>query len=292
MPKTNSELKKKILEDIKKTGFVSELKTISLLIDKGWKTEHSETFEDKDENKSREIDVLASKVEYVKELGFRLTINLVIEVKKSDKHWIIFSSKRRIRGLGWRIMNRTYNTRMDGTTLFGPRIIDSKSPRETIELVGKAFHEFNKSPNEKSNIYGALISVSKAAMYFRDRFNDGKPLKNFAPEEETSVSIYLPVVVLDGLLFEVCTVNKGNIKLKEKDFIPTELSYSSPNYKNEMYASDLFPDIVTYKGLGTYLNTIEKWRLNMFLEMTESLKKVGKKPARWYLEFLEIAKKV
>ena len=71
------ELKKKILKDIEKTGFVTELKAVSLLIENDWVTEHSSTYEDKDNNISREIDIVASKVKYINELGFTLTIYLI-----------------------------------------------------------------------------------------------------------------------------------------------------------------------------------------------------------------------
>src|SRR5688572_29512818 len=133
------ELEKKILEDIEKTGFVTELKTVSMLIDHGWRTQHSSTYEDKDNNISREIDIVASKVEYIKELGFRLVFYLIVETKKSERPWIIFTTDRRFATLGWSIMHKGYNDKKkenlpDGghfhSTVFDIYSVSQKSIRE------------------------------------------------------------------------------------------------------------------------------------------------------------------
>ena len=77
----------------------------------GWSARHGMTFEDKDENRSREIDIVATKVEYLKEFGFRLVFYLVIEVKKSERPWIVFTTNQQFNtSLGWLVLHNSKNT--------------------------------------------------------------------------------------------------------------------------------------------------------------------------------------
>ncbi len=105
------DLEKKILDDIQKTGFASELRVISALLEQGWNTDHGETYEDKDENKSREIDITASKPAYDPQVAFRFNFTLVIEVKRSEQPWIVFTTDRKMKAAGWRIMHKSRNDR-------------------------------------------------------------------------------------------------------------------------------------------------------------------------------------
>jgi hypothetical protein len=282
------DLKEKILEDIEKTGFVSELKAVSMLIKNGWSAEHGTTYEDKDENRNREIDIVASKVKYVNELGFRLTFYLVIEVKKSTRPWIVFTTTPSFATLGWRVMNRSYNiykwVESDKFEAGGHQMpildvdcVRENSIREYTFRVGKAFHELEKSPTDKSKVYEALICSGKAAHYLRHRF-EREQLKDFDVNKEVDIQIYLPIVVLDGLLFEVFTNHSGDIDVQEKDFIPVEMSYSSPKYREGNWDTEFFPDIIRFDHLSKHLENIETWRLTMIDKISEILKSLGKQP--------------
>lgn len=272
------DLEKKILEDIQKTGFVSELNAVSILIENDWKTDHSETYEDKDENKSREIDIIASKSIYVHDIGFRFSFYIFIEVKKTDRPWIIFTTDRKFASTGWRIMHRSYNDRKSGeiSSIFDIGCINPNDPRENRFRVGKAFHELNKQPSDKSKIYEALITSCKAAKYFSDLYE--RPFSHFDPEKETELSIYLPIVILDGLLFEVFNGINGQILVHRREHIPIEMSYSSPNYRLGRWDSDFLPDIITLNYLQEHLRVLETWRKSILAEAIVRLKNNGKKP--------------
>jgi hypothetical protein len=86
----NEELKRKIMEDIKKTGFITELEIGSLLLRNGWRVGHSSSYNDKDLEKAREIDIIAYKGFYNEEIDFRFGIQLIFEIKKTSRHWVIF----------------------------------------------------------------------------------------------------------------------------------------------------------------------------------------------------------
>lgn len=284
------DIKEKILEDIKKTGFIVELNSVSKLLEKDWQTEHSTSYEDKDENKSREIDIIASKVDYIKEFDTRITFSLVIEVKKSERPWIIFTTFAKFTSLGWRVLNKCRNTDKwvksedlpSGgffSTVLTVDCIAIDSPRRNSYRVGKAFHELAKDPSDKSKIYEALISSAKAAYYLRNRFPLQKP-KEFNASEEVDIQIFLPIVILEGRLFEVYNALSGKIQIEEKDYIPVEMSYSSPNYSAGGWDTDFFPDVIKFEFLDTYLDMVDNWRLSMKDQVAEIMRSLNKLPAK------------
>lgn len=87
----NEDLEKKIMTNLETTGFITELKVGSILTKNNWQAFPSRTYTDKDEDKSREIDIIASKVEYDEELNFQFQFEMVIEIKNLIKTIGLFS---------------------------------------------------------------------------------------------------------------------------------------------------------------------------------------------------------
>jgi len=272
------ELEKKILEDIQKTGFASELRVISKLLEEGWKTDHGETYEDKDENKSREIDIVAHKPAYHPQIAFRFNFTLVIEVKKSEQPWIVFTTDRKMQAAGWRVMHKARNDRKrtDPGSLFDIDCIRPSDPRAEKFRIGKAFHEAFKTNSDKSRIYGALIGASKAAHYFYHRFPVS--FADFDVSAESELSIYLPIVVVDGRLFEVFNDYDGAIRVQEQGYLPVEMSYSSPHYRTGAWDAEFLPDIVTAAYFPDYLQALDAWRQSILERTSQRLKENGKLP--------------
>jgi len=274
-------LKEKIINDIRKTGFISELQVGSILRKNNWSTNHSDHYEDKDLSKSREIDIIATKVKNDFENHLHLEFSLVIDVKKMNKRpWVIFSiDKEGSLTQGWRIQHSGYNdmkrfgeNKQHRGGLFS-REVDHNNFKKNIKKIGVAFHEAFKPPSETSKIYESLISVCKATWYRNNRYNF-KSFDDYNPDEPTEIYIYIPLVVLDGNLFEAILDNNGEIQLNEKELIQIKLNYSSPNYgKSDI---DFFPDIVQVNNLQEYLINTHDWIEGMFEKFIESMKKYRK----------------
>ena len=167
----DEQLKNKIIENIYSSGFFSELKILSIFKKNDWDRQPNKSFIDKDSGKSREIDLIATKV--FGDDKVILEINLVIEVKKSNKnHWVIFTSdfhKHALLSLpGFRIIKYFDNYNKKNLT---SNELMTAYPRNTESRIGTSFHEFNKKPNEKSQIYDALIKACKAAFYEKELNN-------------------------------------------------------------------------------------------------------------------------
>lgn len=278
--KSIQDIEKKIREDIEKTGFVSELKVVSTLLENKWHPEHSYTYEDKDENISREIDVITYKP--ITDKNCTVGINLIIEIKKSESPWVVFTTQKKatlswatnlfIAGRSW-ILKKKYGTYESKLNVINSLNVQENCLRKDSLRVGKAFHELNKNPSDKSKIYGALISSGKAAKYYRDlNYNESESI--YKSGDYTSIILFLPLVVLDGILFEVYNDSKGEIKIEKKDFIPVEMFYSSPKYKSleNQFGVTFAPDLITIDYLTEYIKKIELWQTGL---LNAALKNLG-----------------
>jgi hypothetical protein len=168
----DEELKKKIFDDIHKTGFVSELLIGSKLIKAGWEVTHNASYFDKDFGKSREIDIVAFTGRSDKGNKLHVGIHIALEVKSSKRPWVVFSVYETpwdedSLEPGWRIMHV-----MDNLTTNQLWYSDLMAAymRAGCERVGTAFYEAFKSPSEPSQIYEAVISACKAAVAQRDLY--------------------------------------------------------------------------------------------------------------------------
>jgi hypothetical protein len=89
---SNKDLKSFIENQIKKTGFPTELEVMETISSKGWDYVPSSIYCDYDENKWREIDVIAFDcLKDVKgEANYRLCADLVLDCKKNSDHAWVF----------------------------------------------------------------------------------------------------------------------------------------------------------------------------------------------------------
>lgn len=82
-------------KDITKTGYVTEMIVTGLFAKAGWRTFDHSYFLDRDENKGREIDLLAIyyHTESSPKKALTVGLGLSVEVKKAtSKPWIVFTS--------------------------------------------------------------------------------------------------------------------------------------------------------------------------------------------------------
>ena len=255
---SKKELIEKIKKDIKKAGFKSEMKATSILLKEGWgRTINSISYNDKDENKSRELDILSVRQIVDDTENYSMAIVLSIEVKKSEKPWVVFSRNKIAEENsepGWNILNSKYNLHSNNIS---EDIINNKNPLHQSSKIGTGFHEAFKSPNEKSQIYKALLTSCKAAVYQKDLYS--KYLSGYRSGKKVLYFI-LPLVIVDGNLFETFLDNTGKISVIESNYIPIKLYYSSNQYAQKLF----FSEIITINGFKKYLDKITLWLNDMF----------------------------
>ncbi|MDD2895092.1 MAG: hypothetical protein PHG81_03640 [Aliarcobacter sp.] len=275
----------KIKEDLEKTGFGSELKSLKIFEKSDFLTMAGNNYFDKDEDKQREIDIVASlnmttecsDIEY----DYYLFNNLYItaEVKKSEKPWIVFKSNHAHNQL-----NDFYNTlknfkfnHSNDSRLY--RDIDEKlyEIRDKWKLNVNGIHEAFKSPNNPSRWYGASMTSIKSIIdifenTYKDFTEDGDKFYNYYYE-------YQPLIILDGVLISAEMNENYEINLKEVDFARIDIKIETKAYKSKSYQVD----IVTLNGLEDYL-VMKKERQNLINDSIIKLENFDKNNCKVWFE--------
>lgn len=272
------EIKAKIIKDIEATGFLTELKVASKFIERNWKISQSETYLDKDFNISREIDIIASYGAADNEKLCTIQLDLVIEVKKDTKRpWVIFTTDKNQsfeEDQNWAaVIHCGENYTTTTSTIFWPNKISENIHKDKHKRIGRAFHEAFKSPQENSKIYEALISCCKAAIFKKEQFFPKPFEKDFEKGSDTILNLIIPVVLLDGNLYETYLDKNGEIALEERNWIPIKMNYSSRNYTDMFGTTTFYPDVVTVNGLDDYLNLVVEWFGTIFPQLFDTIEK-------------------
>ena len=161
--------------------------------------------------------------------------------------------------------------------------------------IARAFHEVGldsqdegapqnsrkQKPQEgKPRILEGLRQVTKAAHFFakqnQAKFNEDvrKPLYL------ASMDVFHPVLIVDSELFEAHLKEDGEMDIQSQPWMPVEITYSSPLYREGPWGNSYFPDIVTLSAWPDYLSRVEQWRLAMIAKMNEEISHQRNLPPR------------
>lgn len=247
----------RVRDEVAKTGFPLELRTASLLLERGYHVAHSVYFVDRDEEKSREVDIRALRNEFfnIKDARYAVRHCLSVECKKSaSRPWVVFASEpvsydqnvSDIHGAGF-----------DGIWFRGGHRqwdkFEKQHPWFSHPLRGRAFCEpFSSSADSNQTIQKALLGSIKALIEFKAAgFAAGRHSRSGLK----NVAFYYPIVVLEGDLF-VATLKKGKIEADAAEAIPVSINYRSAMYSEEERHTVM---IVTEKALPDAIASMDKW---------------------------------
>lgn len=250
-----TELVTKIIEDLKKSGFSSELLARKTFIEGGWSVNAGYGYLDKDEGKSREIDILATRLS-TRKLGDKRILHsefhICAEVKKTEKPWIVFDQQTHPHSLScaWNnlisVINLPCNT---------PRLASHLAKHSPIALngwVASGIHESFKNPDQPSRWYSSFVSVSKAAEYYLENCPEGNRETDNIMENPCEFHFIQPLVILNGPLYRATLGEQGEIEISEISTASFRFDYRSKSYDTGSYRVDL----VTLQGLQQYLENI------------------------------------
>ena len=258
-------MEEKLLKDIKKTGYHSELKAASILEKNGWFVIQNSYYLDREENKGREIDIIA--VNSITTSSSRKSVNLrvVIEVKRSVKNqWVIFTSPYGGLDKIFQFMEMTSDL---------PKSSDDNVIKEVVsghimsqfERIGRSGYVAFKGSNQSNDIFKAQLTVSKALL--ETKSVDEKSNRKQSPDNR-SLSLYIPIIIFDGLLFECYLEDGGELKIHKSDHLPLRSYFTSSEYGEK----NLFIDVVTLEGFEPYLNNLVQWGKRIYLQLINQSK--------------------
>ncbi len=266
----NPELEKKLIEDLEKSGFSSELRSIRTFLSCSWGCSGFANYFDQDEEKIRGVDLIAWKEgDEVLANGVFVRVEYLIvgEVKKSQKPWILFKEERSY------IIDDYLNNLV---YLCDPNIPYKYKDAMAQDSLYKRFgwmaygiHESFKDPDAQARSYSALITVCKAAESILQTYSAGyREQEQHAKDSgerltERILQFVKPIIILNGLLVAANLKENGEIALEEVKYAPIEFHFKSKGCRKGTY----LVDIVTLDSLKEYIEISEKRRQSMFDRM-------------------------
>ncbi|MDF9449914.1 hypothetical protein [Bacillus toyonensis] len=258
------DLKEKLLKDIQKTGYPLELKITNIFNKYGWRTRSNSYYIDKDENKGREIDLIASNWEKLQddENYLEMSFYFVTEIKTAwTKPWVLFSVTE---NNDWYIRH-SVNLEFNKGVQHSPKIerYFSKNVLNVQSRLGKSFYEGFSGNGSRDDIYKALSGSVKALEHYKE--------SSFASKDQSTdkiIDYYIPLIIIDGPLFEAYLDDKGEIQLEEVEYMQAAFNYLSPNYNiGSKYGSSIV-HIIRFGYLEEFLEKYGE-------DMKKWVKKVG-----------------
>jgi hypothetical protein len=219
---------KSLLDFIAKTGFPLELAVREIFAAPGrhWTVSSNVYYIDRDERKGRELDIIATYSELLpsepRRVG-QLRLVLILECKKSDSPWIVFTSS------GF----EGYQVWVDGLNMEAVRgeasrmafVFGAAAPWTRPERVGRAWcvmrgsgRPEEPSKEDRSPIQAAFLTTLKAVESESKR-----------AESTKDVTIFIPAVVLRGTLVE-SFLEDGALKVQETKGATCRVTYESESY--------------------------------------------------------------
>jgi hypothetical protein len=214
------EMEEKIKKWLNQGGLPLEMKFAHNLQQEGFDVAQSVYYRDNETNKFRETDIIASNYRKINEVWTHLTF--VIECKKTvDKPWLVLKNDNLLNHLN------------DELPIFGSKQTESfleelyTSPNYKSDLIFKNRRSIGYSlqtallGNGKDRAYEAVSSVTKACEYLS---------QNLSVRENTG-SIYMPVILIEGSLFEAKILN-NDINVKQSKSSEVLIARSFHEYGN------------------------------------------------------------
>jgi hypothetical protein len=235
----------KLKSQIKKGGFPFELEVAHEFANKGWSVENNTYYVDKDENKGREIDLIADYVkmfETPEKHYTECTFSFVTEIKKEkDKPWVIFTTETtNFEKMIYDIfVDKIYNN-------FDKKILSKSFKKHNQVLhdrLGRSFTEGFSQGRDK--IFTSLCNVTKAFISkLEDREKPGST--------DSILYYYEPLIILSGQLFEAFLDENKELVVEKREHMQMRFNYMSDYYKER--TNGYIINIVTQDFLPTFID--------------------------------------
>jgi hypothetical protein len=269
----DDDFRKKVVDDLGASGFASEMAAIQVFLKNDWFCTGNASYFDKDEQKAREIDLIAyrsqnrTKIASDSDRSISSFFYIVAEVKKAEKPWVVFRERIKYPLDAWN--NLAHCDWPSGLSYKIAKDLSKDSLLANLGWRGYGIHESFKKPDQPSRWYAACISVSKASEH---QLEKAEPLLNDQDEDNRpkelgkyiTFNFVQPLIVLDGILLSAELNTSGEIEISEIDAAPMVFSYRSGKYSDvdPIYGTptekDYRIDIVRLSALSNYIERCKR----------------------------------
>ncbi|QSO52344.1 hypothetical protein JZ785_27080 [Alicyclobacillus curvatus] len=246
----SEEIKSKIMNEIMNHGFPLELEIASTFSRHSWHVEHNSYYIDMDEQKGREIDLVArmhrSFTDPVSHNSLEVQLSLVAEIKQANaKPWVIFTSPvTKFESLIGRQVHRNY---VGFSVPYHQisRALKQAGHKNTLPRLGRTFYE--ALSKGRDDIFKALTGTTKAVRHIME----SSGITDSEGSGDRLLYYYESVVILKGQLFECFLNEQGEPTLQEATHVQVAFNYLSPHYEST-YGNVV--DIVSAEHLPEFIN--------------------------------------
>jgi hypothetical protein len=259
----NDPLKRRVQEWLRDQGYPLELRVGQIFKDAGWNALHGRYYSDDRTGKARELDIFAAKFGPIERGKPAFGIALAVECKHSvQKPWVVLS--HRSRGA-----ERAY----PGTVALGKRATmalnsyaDRGGPTARIRLLqdgerrghGAVRANLGSKTRGPNAAYAALRGVTSATKAF------AAIVDAFPQQTGAFIQVILPVVVLEGTLFEMFLDDTGGEHLDRVDRVRVYSPVSGTA------GSLSLVNVVTLEGLPSLVAEAEQDLAGMLPHVTKN----------------------
>lgn len=257
-----------IFEKAKKFGLLAELEVTEIFRKNGFRLEISKYYNDIDDGKGREIDLVADytrKTDTEEEDYLEMVFKFVVEVKTSKNNWVFSSSfpdsLYEDGNVFFRYESENFSKEnlIDAFVKYIGRIPSDQRLGHSFSIVG---HEVKNK--DDSAIVSALSSVSKA--FYEEFFEESYIHSHSQDLSEKIFEYYELIVVIDAPIYEVY-IDSGTPQVENVKDILTAFYYKSPRYSE---TSQYFVRIIS----KDYLDEFLKNRIEKFNKISEDILKI------------------
>ncbi len=233
-----SDEKQNIIDELKKTGYPTEIVSASVMQEARWSIMHSPSYLDQNKGISREFDIIGYDGWSFGEgkQKFTVSANLITECKKSDAAWVFFTTPedyseyarlgRFIKHKSERIAfgKRPFTAQDTSDSLISDEKLRSFHHYFQKPYLARTFHEpfkHQEKADASPKIYRAIMSVVKATLFYCQ----DQPWSGW-------LNIYYPIIVLDGNLYEARVGPDKSIELDPSEHVQLTFNYMLPAPKH------------------------------------------------------------
>lgn len=237
----------RILEKLEEHGFPFEVELSTFLRGKGWTVKNQVSYIDKETDKYRTVDIVATKVITSKPL---FTIELIIECKKSVKPWLFYlphqEPTRAFRMLIPVFQQRLLMGEKKGESIDADaKVIGTfiENHYKDVYIKNLATIPFEPFQSGKSEVLEASMQVVKALSYLMEESRER------IKELDLRLSqVFFPVIAFDGHLYSY-TTNKDKDRVQRTNQVLYNFDYVDRPF---------LIHIITKGHLGFFLDSIDQ----------------------------------
>jgi len=249
----------KLRLQLEKGGFPFELEVSREFVKNNWDVLNNTYYIDKDENKGREIDLLANYTKQHQTNGHytECTFTFVVEIKKElEKPWVVFTTdtmhfEKLIHDIHRDKVHNNFDRHLLSKSF-------QKHNQKLNERLGRSFTE-GFSTSKRDKIFTSLCNVTKAFIHKLESIEKDS-------SQDSILYYFEPLVILNGQLFEAFLDENDKLKVDKKEYLQVRFNYMSNFYKER--TTGYLINVVTKEYLSKYI----KLRMEQFDKIFETNK--------------------